>query len=139
MKDAFQLAREQVMSDMKGFFERMEKYQTMARNACAGCEGKPSPVNNPCHVCGMSVKTEDYAEGYADGLNMGRELIEDMRAKVERLEAALAAHKIDERKKFKEWFDSLPEDEEGFKAMYGARVNEGDARLGWDARSEVSK
>ena len=94
MKDAFQLAREQVMSDMKGFFERLAKYQARKQKACVGCEGSPSPVNNPCQVCGMSAKPEGYhdgyADGYADGLNMGREFIEDLRTKVERLEAKLA-------------------------------------------------
>lgn len=90
MKDAFQLAREQVMSDMKSFFERMEKYQARKKQDCVGCEGNPSPVNNPCQVCGISTKSEGYYEGYADGLNMGREFIEDLRAKVERLEAKLA-------------------------------------------------
>ena len=91
MKDAFQLARDQVMSDMKGFFERLAKYQAKKRQ---DCEGAPTPVNAPCQVCGMSAKPksyhEGYAEGYADGLNMGREFIEDLRAKVERLEAKLA-------------------------------------------------
>lgn len=146
MKNAFELARMQVQSDMKGFFQRLDEIAEKRRQeaACVGCEGSPAPENNPCGVCGTEVQeqsadyNEGYHEGYQDGLNMGRELIEDIRAKVERLEAQLAV-KIDERKKFKEWFDGLPEDEEGFKAMYGSRVNEGWARFGWDARSEVVK
>lgn len=80
MKDAFQLAREQVMSDMKGFFERLERYQARKQQ---DCEGAPLPVKPEGYH-------EGYTDGYADGLNMGREFIEDLRAKVERLEEKLA-------------------------------------------------
>lgn len=140
MKDAFQLVREQVMSDMKEFFERLEKYQARKRNECDLCKGAPTPVNNPCQVCGASAKPEGYhegyAEGYADGLNMGREFIEDLRAKVERLEAKLAKRSS---MTFDEWYAALPEDEDGFKCVKGIRVNEGHALMGWHAHAEVSK
>lgn len=37
---------------------------------------------------------------------------------------------------FEQWWESLAEDEEGFKVHGGFRVNEGFARLGWDAVAE---
>ncbi|WP_334004257.1 hypothetical protein [Burkholderia cepacia] len=36
-------------------------------------------------------RSTDYSEGYDDGINAGRELLEDMRSKVERLEARAAS------------------------------------------------
>ncbi|ABL96775.1 hypothetical protein BcepF1.044 [Burkholderia phage BcepF1] len=41
------------------------------------------------HEAAPAERSTDYSEGYDDGLNAGREILEDMRAKVERLEARL--------------------------------------------------